>query len=51
MYARLEHVEVRAPLLPEYSGYARYERGDSTRRGPRLHHVRDHLMRSGSQLV
>ena len=47
----LEHVEVRAPLLPEYSGYSRHERGDNTRRGPRLHHVRGHLMRSGSQLV
>ena len=46
----LEHVEVRAPLLPEYGGYARYEHG-STRRGPRLHHVRGHLMRCGSQLV
>lgn len=46
----LDHIEVRAPLLPEYAGYAHYE-GGSTRRGPRLHHVRGHLMRCGSQLV
>lgn len=46
----LEHVEVRAPLLPEYGGYSRHGEG-STRRGPRLHHVRGHLMRCGSQVV
>jgi hypothetical protein len=46
----LDHVQVRAPLLPEYLGNARSEHG-STRRGPRLHHVRGHLMRSGNRLV
>ncbi len=44
----LAHVEVLAPLIPEY-------RLGSTSRGtergpPRLHHVRGHLMRRGSQL-
>jgi hypothetical protein len=47
----LAHIEVRAPLLPEYLGYARAVHGAGTRRGPRLHHVRGHLMRSGSHLV
>jgi hypothetical protein len=46
----LDHIQVRAPLLPEYLGYPRFEPG-STRRGPRLHHVRGHLMRSGNRLV
>lgn len=45
----LEHVEVRAPLLPAYVAYA----GSDTaglRRHPRLHHVRGHIVRRGSQL-
>jgi hypothetical protein len=45
----LDHIEVRAPLMPDYleqpSGDLR-----CTRSGPRLHHVRGHLMRRGSQL-
>jgi hypothetical protein len=45
----LEHIEVRAPLLPEYRGAsAAGEHG--WRRSPRLHHVRGHLVRRGSQL-
>jgi len=48
--ALLEHVEVRAPVLPEYRGCDRAESG-ITRRGPRLHHVRGHLVRCGSRLV
>ncbi|MGH8132421.1 MAG: hypothetical protein ACRETG_04175 [Steroidobacteraceae bacterium] len=44
----LAHVEVRAPVLPEYQG----SRGDAqtTRMSPRLHHVRGHLVRRGSQI-
>jgi len=45
----LEHVEVRAPLLPEYVPYRDCE-SRRTRHGPRLHHVRGHLVRRGSQL-
>lgn len=47
----LEHIEVRAPALPEYLVLAG-DRSDlhATRRSPRLHHVRGHLMRRGSQL-
>ncbi len=45
----LDHIEVRAPLLPGYRDSARSE-AQSTRRGPRLHHVRGHLVRRGSQL-
>ena len=45
----LDHVEVRSPILPEYS---HSEESDSglRRRTPRLHHVRGHLVRRGSQL-
>ena len=45
----LDHIEVRAPLLPEYQQTSRSDR-HSARRGPRLHHVRGHLVRRGSQL-
>ena len=45
----LAHVVVRAPLLPEYRDNAR-ERRDGTRTSPRLHHVRGHLVRRGSQI-
>ena len=45
----LAHIEVRAPLLPEYRDNVR-ERRDSTRMSPRLHHVRGHLVRRGSQI-
>jgi hypothetical protein len=45
----LEHIEVSAPVLPEYR---ECQRGESlaSRRGPRLHHVRGHLVRRGSQI-
>jgi hypothetical protein len=45
----LDHIEVRAPVLPEYLGCAGAERHHA-RRGPRLHHVRGHLVRRGNQL-
>ncbi len=45
----LDHIEVRAPLLPEYDCH--YSSKDhQLRRGPRLHHVRGHLVRRGSNL-
>jgi hypothetical protein len=45
----LEHIEVIAPLLPEYREGRRGE-PLAGRRGPRLHHVRGHLVRRGSQI-
>jgi hypothetical protein len=45
----LDHIEVAAPLLPEYRDYRRSAPVIS-RRGPRLHHVRGHLVRRGSQI-
>jgi hypothetical protein len=45
----LEHVEVCAPALPEYRESARGE-PQTTRMSPRLHHVRGHLVRRGSQI-
>jgi hypothetical protein len=45
----LDHVEVSAPLLPEYTHGAKSDLGVG-RRMPRLHHVRGHLVRRGSQL-
>jgi hypothetical protein len=45
----LDHIEVRAPLLPEYREHNRADH-QSGRRSPRLHHVRGHLVRRGSQL-
>jgi len=46
----LDHIEVQAPILPAYVEHNRSV-GNSLRRGPRLHHVRGHLMRHGSQLI
>jgi hypothetical protein len=46
----LDHIEVRAPLLPAYVEHASGE-VPNARRGPRLHHVRGHLMRRGNQLI
>jgi hypothetical protein len=45
----LDHIEVNAPMLP---GYRDYPRGEprTTRVPPRLHHVRGHLVRRGSQI-
>jgi hypothetical protein len=45
----LDHIQVRAPLLPEYCERHRSE-GRSGRVGPRLHHVRGHLVRRGSEI-
>ena len=45
----LDHIEVRAPLLPKYG--PNYPSAiNHTRRKPRLHHVRGHLVRRGSNL-
>lgn len=45
----LDHVEVRAPWVPEFLAVAAAGAGGARRR-PRLHHVRGHLVRRGSQL-
>lgn len=45
----LDHVEVRAPVLLENLAYNASDR-HNLRRSPRLHHVRGHLVRRGSQL-
>jgi hypothetical protein len=45
----LDHIEVRAPVLPDYRDGHR-EESQGARRSPRLHHVRGHLVRRGSQL-
>jgi hypothetical protein len=45
----LEHIEVCAPLLPEYRD-CRPSALRSTRSSPRLHQVRGHLVRRGSQV-
>jgi hypothetical protein len=47
--ASLEHVVVRAPLLPEYVEQQQAAVSGSWR-SPRLHHVRGQLMRRGSEL-
>jgi hypothetical protein len=46
----LDHIEVSSPLLPEYRSAAGESLAGCPRRGPRLHHVRGHLVRRGSQL-
>jgi hypothetical protein len=45
----LDHIHVRAPLLPENVEHLRADQR-GTRRGPRLHRVRGHLVRRGSSL-
>jgi hypothetical protein len=45
----LAHMEVFAPLIPEYPPSSGTGSG-TERRPPRLHHVRGHLVRRGSQL-
>jgi hypothetical protein len=47
--ALLDHIEVHAPLLPEYRDGPRGE-PHTARTSPRLHHVRGHLVRRGSQI-
>jgi hypothetical protein len=46
----LDHIEVSAPLLAEYRASGSGEHSERHRRGPRLHHVRGHLVRRGSEL-
>lgn len=46
----LEHVEVSAPVLPEYRAQAPGGQPTHRRRGARLHHVRGHVVRRGNQL-
>jgi hypothetical protein len=46
----LEQIEVFAPLLPEYRSSCSGTMQGSSRRFPRLHHVRGHLVRRGSSL-
>ena len=50
--ALLDHIEIRAPLLPEYRGCQKDGNNDLSgwRRRPRLHHVRGHLVRRGGQI-
>lgn len=45
----LDYIQVRAPILPGYSPAHGSDCG-TLRRAPRLHHVRGHLVRRGSQL-
>jgi hypothetical protein len=45
----LDQIEVFAPILPEYR-HVTGEASRTTRRASRLHHVRGHLVRRGSQI-
>jgi hypothetical protein len=45
----LDHIDVRAPLFPEFRSAGSQE-SHGSRCSPRLHHVRGHLVRRGSQL-
>jgi len=45
----LDHIEVLSPVLPEHDGAGGNE-SINGRRAPRLHHVRGHLVRRGSEL-
>jgi hypothetical protein len=45
----LDHIEVRAPIMPEHQHGTPGE-PQTTRMSPRLHHVRGHLVRRGSQI-
>jgi len=47
--ALLDYIQVRSPILPGYPPAHAADSG-SLRRTPRLHHVRGHLVRRGSQL-
>jgi hypothetical protein len=46
----LEHVEVHAPLEFSMNSQQRLQTPQAHRRGPRLHHVRGHLVRRGSRI-
>jgi len=45
----LDHIEARAPVFPEYRD-CQHAEPQATRMSPRLHHVRGHLVRRGSQI-
>lgn len=46
----LDHVEVSSPVLQEYGAIREAASQGHSRRCPRLHHVRGHLVRRGSKL-
>jgi hypothetical protein len=46
-----EHIEVSAPLLPQYREADVEAAGAGARRHPRLHHVRGHLVRRHDRLI
>jgi hypothetical protein len=46
-----EHIEVSAPLLPPYHEAQVEATAAGTRRHPRLHHVRGHLVRRNDRLI
>ena len=48
--ALLEHVEVRAPIAVGYQRSAPLTSNADRRRGPRLHHVRGHIVRRGDRV-
>jgi hypothetical protein len=48
--ALLEHVEVRAPIAVSYQCSASLTANANRRRGPRLHHVRGHIVRRGDRV-
>lgn len=47
--ALLEHIEVCSPLMAPYYDSGSFP-SEATRRSPRLHHVRGHLVRRGNEL-
>src|SRR5262249_40658672 len=46
----LEHIEVRAPIAVSYQCPAWHAANANRRRGPRLHHVRGHIVRRGDKV-
>ena len=48
--ALLEHIEVRAPIAASYPCPASPAANANRRRGPRLHHVRGHIVRRGDRV-
>ncbi len=46
----LDHIEMCAPVLPPYQRASSAIKSPGGRRGPRLHHVRGHLVRRGNTL-
>src|ERR1700704_584147 len=43
----LDHIEVRCPLIDQVADHSAATASAEFRRGPRLHHVRGHLVRRG----